>query len=425
MIIHHKQNNQYQLQIQLIKEVIKTEFISDNDVEIFYQNQISKSLNKQYKQQPHFISEALQIFFISIQDSFLHNCKYNDFFQWFIKNMKDALQNLINNSNSILQKDNNLITLPYSYQQQDTDFIFTRYEIFGILACSFFGIERSKIYHSHSISFNNIMTSKLGLQKMLCIISYFFVMILYPEKNEKVHFIRKGLHKIINWEKDNHQLIDTSYGENGIETSNYPNQIDFANKNIHLFNISGNATQEEIIFAVKPECYLSILLFDTMASNECIIIDNCLTISNTTGFKNSFRWKSIKNETQITFQNAVIAIDSCTSSCFTKQNIIRDLNKCYIGFSSIKRNVATGQWGCGVFANDPSLKYFQQVLVASSLQINIKFHWIDQNKYNELHKILTIMRTKNLLVKDIYLLIINYTQQTDFLSYLKSYISLI
>ncbi|EMD49436.1 Poly(ADP-ribose) glycohydrolase, putative [Entamoeba histolytica HM-1:IMSS-B] len=425
MTIQQRQNSQYQLQTQLIKEVIKTQFISDNDIEIFYQNQMSKSLNNQYKQQPHFISEALQIFFTSVQHSILHDCNYIDFFQWFIKHMKDALENLIHSSNPLFQKDNNLIILPYSYQQQDTDFVFTRYEIFGILACSFFGIERSKICHTHSISFNTLITSKLGLQKMLCFISYFFVMILYPEKNEKVHFIRKRLNKVINWDQDTHQLIDTIYGENGIETSDYPNQIDFANKNIHLFNISGNATQEEIMFAVKPECYLSILLFDTMAYNECIIIDNCLTISNTTGFRNTFRWKSIKNEAQITFQNAVIAIDSCTSSCFTKQNIIRDLNKCYIGFSSIKRNIATGQWGCGVFANDPTLKYFQQVLVASSLQINIKFHWMDKNKYNELHNILSIMRTKQLLVKDVYLLIIKYTQQTDFLSYLKSYLSLI
>ena len=38
--------------------------------------------------------------------------------------------------------------------------------------------------------------------------------------------------------------------------------IAIANKNIHLGSIASSATQEEIMFAVKPECYLSIVLFD-------------------------------------------------------------------------------------------------------------------------------------------------------------------
>ncbi|ELP94799.1 hypothetical protein EIN_246930 [Entamoeba invadens IP1] len=234
-------------------------------------------------------------------------------------------------------------------------------------------------------------------------------MILYPEKEETVTFKRCVLKKEsdINWETDDHELGDVLFDNGGIEASDFPVQIDFANKNFHLSKLSVGATQEEIICATKPESFLGICVFDTMGERDCVVISDALSISRVSGFGKAFRWEEIRCENEITEEVDLVAIDSCIQSCYTKDNIIRDLNKAYLGFKSGRGRVSSGRWGCGVFNNDPALKFIQQVMAASVIETTLKLHWFDKKETEKFDALLKLMKKRQMRVKDVYKMIIN------------------
>ena len=415
-------NNNYNMMLSIkdMNNVIGMNIETFEDIEKIYKTNASKRSQKQVDR-PENITKGAEILFRSIKESYLQNTTYDDFVPWFIQHLKDAISHLLKSETKHYKRDTNYIYLPYCPTGEECDFIFTRYEIFGILSCCLFGIDLLTPNHVNktSITLRRILTQQHGLQKTICILGYLFVMCVYPEKEEEVVYSRKILSQKVDWEESTQLLQDIDYGMNGIEVSDHEIQVDFANKIIHLGNISTSATQEEILFAVKPECYLSIVLFDTMASNECILIEHCLTINKTDGFRNSFRWKMIHDEKMITKETSVLAIDSCTASCFSPNNIHRDMNKCYLGFLCGKAPVASGQWGCGAFQNDPTLKFFQQVCVASEVNVRLKLHWMNENEYLKLYNLLKQMLKKKMTVGDLMTIILKNTKQTKFFEYLQ------
>ena len=401
------------LSIKDMHNVINRNIENFHDVETIYKEHANKQKIK--IENTDNITTSVEILFSSMKETYLKGTDIKDFIPWFIQHLKDSIKYLLNSESTHFQKDNNYIYIPFSQTGEESEFQFNRNEIFGILSCCLFGIDLMTKNYSNgsSISFKRIIPDKKGLQKLLCIVSYLFTMCVYPEKEEIVTFSRCILSNTIQWEESKQLLIDVEFGAHGIETSDYPIQVDFSNRNIHLGTISYSATQEEIIFAVKPECYLSIVLFDTMAENECILIKSPLTISKTSGFRNSFRWNSLLTEKEMTKEISILAIDSCTSKCFDEENIKRDLNKCYIGFLSGKGNIASDQWGCGVFGNDPALKIFQQVCVVSELNYHLKLHWMDEKEYIKLHNILKQMIKKKMTIADLYHIIVNYKKNSN------------
>lgn len=57
----------------------------------------------------------------------------------------------------------------------------------------------------------------------------------------------------------------------------------------------------------------------------------------------------------------------CFHDSFSHQQMVRDLNKAWLGFSKcVTLPVSTGHWGCGAFGGNKTLKFLQQ-LCASSL----------------------------------------------------------
>jgi poly(ADP-ribose) glycohydrolase len=54
---------------------------------------------------------------------------------------------------------------------------------------------------------------------------------------------------------------------------------------------------------------------------------------------------------------------------FTEVNILRELNKAYVGFVSPSTTfpIATGNWGCGAFKGNTHLKAIVQLMAAAEV----------------------------------------------------------
>merc|ERR1719492_586266 len=61
---------------------------------------------------------------------------------------------------------------------------------------------------------------------------------------------------------------------------------------------------------------------------------------------------------------AIDAVINWHNKQYGKEQILRDLNKAYAGFSMATGDdswISTGMWGCGAFNGDPVLKFLQQM----------------------------------------------------------------
>ncbi|ETO27829.1 hypothetical protein RFI_09303 [Reticulomyxa filosa] len=165
----------------------------------------------------------------------------------------------------------------------------------------------------------------------------------------------------------------------------------------------------EIRFVINPECLVSLLLCEEMRHNEIIAIVGTKQYSQYQGYGNTFEYLT-HHDDQTTSQivnkdlncvrtcNCIVAIDAERYHArneheqFSLSKLRRDLIKCYAGFSvpaTISHfwfvnneitslhsdskydedadfiNIATGNWGCGVFRGNVELKFVIQWLAAS------------------------------------------------------------
>lgn len=66
--------------------------------------------------------------------------------------------------------------------------------------------------------------------------------------------------------------------DNTLNIEDYKEGIhcDFANEYIGGGVLSFGNVQEEIMFSIKPECLVSIIICEKMLDNEAIFLENCL-----------------------------------------------------------------------------------------------------------------------------------------------------
>jgi chromosome undetermined scaffold_71, whole genome shotgun sequence len=152
--------------------------------------------------------------------------------------------------------------------------------------------------------------------------------------------------------------------------------IDFANKHIGGASLSSPCAQEEILFLIYPECCLSMAFAHTMKPNEAIRIRGCSRVANYTGYGHSFHYNTpCETPSDV---NEVIAIDAIPyggSEQFSREAVLRDINKAIVGFqlsSPDRKGIASGKWGCGCFGGDPCLKAMQQWIAASMAHKEVK-----------------------------------------------------
>lgn len=93
---------------------------------------------------------------------------------------------------------------------------------------------------------------------------------------------------------------------------------------------------------------------------------------------------------ELDFQKTILAIDAANYSKkkfsqFREDEILRELNKAYSGFSNTvekgKWKIATGNWGCGAFKGNVHLKALIQVLAASQADCNELMYCTDNTEF--------------------------------------------
>ncbi len=170
-------------------------------------------------------------------------------------------------------------------------------------------------------------------------------------------------------------------------------QIDFANKFLGGGVLNEGLVQEEIRFCINPELIPSMPLFDCLRDNEAAVFIGTEQYSAYSGYKETFKYNGdfedpatfIKLEEPLK-DIVVLAIDAHKyidlHRQFTKEEVLREVNKAYIGFfgngkypeKGGKRAVATGKWGCGAFKGDVQLKFLIQWLACSESEREMYFY---------------------------------------------------
>lgn len=206
--------------------------------------------------------------------------------------------------------------------------------------------------------------------------------------------------------------------EGAIEERKGAIQVDFANKFLGGGVLDSGCVQEEIRFAISPELVASMLFCERMLDHEAMIIMGAEQYSEYLGYSDTFRFVGDfqdKAETDLFNRKdvTVLAIDaidfsktSTTRSQFQMAQILRELNKAYIGFygsdqeTGDRKEIATGRWGCGNFQGDPQLKFILQWIAASKTNRTLVFYRFKDAALKDMERV--IRRIKDFKISELF-----------------------
>eukprot|EP01022_Parablepharisma_sp_SALTPOND_P033076 TRINITY_DN88147_c0_g1_i1.p1 TRINITY_DN88147_c0_g1~~TRINITY_DN88147_c0_g1_i1.p1 ORF type:complete len:553 (+),score=61.51 TRINITY_DN88147_c0_g1_i1:96-1661(+) len=178
-----------------------------------------------------------------------------------------------------------------------------------------------------------------------------------------------------------------------IEEQHAALQVDFANQYIGG-GIDATCLQEQILFVIYPELFVTCLVCERMAPYEAIVVSGMQQFSAYKGYSESFQFAGKFTDPLATNRDSlgriprqVVAIDalllghfSGQVSQFNSELTLRELNKALVGFKGDyqcdpydNRPIATGKWGCGVFHGCTEYKWIIQWLAASEAKRKMLF----------------------------------------------------
>lgn len=180
-------------------------------------------------------------------------------------------------------------------------------------------------------------------------------------------------------------------------------QVDFASKYIGGGVLKSGLVQEEILFLMSPELIVARLFTEKLADNECLKITGPQMYSLSSGYSRTFSWMGpfndcTKRDMWKRRYRQIVAIDALEfknpKDQYTKENITRELNKAFVGFhGNPKTAIATGNWGCGAFKGDHTLKALIQLMAAAVAERDMAYFTFRNeelaNEVQEIHEILT------------------------------------
>ncbi|XP_034048451.1 poly(ADP-ribose) glycohydrolase isoform X2 [Thalassophryne amazonica] len=231
-------------------------------------------------------------------------------------------------------------------------------------------------YHNYpTINFNSLFGnwSERKKEKLRAIMHYFRVVTDEATKPRGlVTFERRFLRDTDrpNWRSCKEEMPKLHVTSSGtIETKGTGMlQVDFACNLIGGGVLSSGLVQEEILFLMNPELIVSRLFTEKLEDTECLLVTGSQQFSCYAGFGDSFEWTGphqdrLQRDAWARLQRQILAIDALhfkqRRDQYNMAMITRELNKAYCGFKKDgpdEPDVATGQWGCGVFKGDPQLK---------------------------------------------------------------------
>ncbi len=243
-------------------------------------------------------------------------------------------------------------------------------------------------------------------EKLPCVLSY-FAAIMEAEPEGVVTIARNCLtpeerkeFTLARWTASEKPLVDiTLEPKLRIEQAHDCLQVDFANHYIGG-GVDATCLQEQILFVIYPELFVTCLLCEKMEDYEAIVITGVEQYSNYTGYSESFKYAGKCADPMTTKRDAsgriprqIVAIDAlCLPKPadrvkqFGEEYTLRELNKAYVGFlgdvvcdPEDRRPLATGKWGCGVFSGCNEYKFLIQWLAASEAGRKMVFCSFDED----------------------------------------------
>ncbi|KAK5649231.1 hypothetical protein RI129_000260 [Pyrocoelia pectoralis] len=287
------------------------------------------------------------------------------------------------------------------------------------------GVNFSGLFSSHFRSdYNDVVIEKL---KCIC---HYFRRVLTVEPVGIVTFERKYFPRshLPRWDRLENTLGNTRIhiSSSGVieDDGNGLLQVDFANKSIGGGVLSFGCVQEEIRFIICPELIVSRLFTEQLGATEALIIIGAERYSKYTGYGETFTWAGNYNDTT-PYDNfgrrrtSIVAIDALyfgnpqeqySSSC-----ILREINKAYVGFHSRLDTqlpaVATGNWGCGAFRGDPSLKLLLQLMACNASRRDVVyFTFGDVELGNNLYEMYLFLTTNDVSIAQLWRYLCRFEQ---------------
>jgi len=279
--------------------------------------------------------------------------------------------------------------LPVLAQGRSDTLQLTRAQIRALLAAGMLGVFPSQDWRDLAMpdfDFGHILVEELA--KCACMLQYFLGTLAQEADlhGEVVDFQRNLVLEdspqatVSFWQNSAIKLAEVSIlDEGGIEDAAGALQADFANEYIGGGVFFSGCVQEEIRFAVSPELLVACLLCEVMAPNEAVVIAGAQQFSRYAGYGHSFEYAGPWEDASALDGRRrrdvhVVAFDAlmCVGDFqYQAEGMLRELVKAMAAFQGDqhdlppRRRLATGNWGSGVFAGDPQLKFLLQWMACS------------------------------------------------------------
>ena len=265
----------------------------------------------------------------------------------------------------------------------------------------------------------------VAVQRAICLLAYFDFAYKVIKSNN--NYLEKDIiveRIIFDPNEINNKLLECEnvFDENDInihdkdmDNTYNPTQsiVNFANRNFQTGKILASATQEEVLFCVRPELYAAMFICQRVYENEIIIISNAYKIMENTGYLNTFKFKQLKeniiaNINVINNNENVLCLDAVFQSHYSSKSVIQDISKYYSACKYCCQKyenpaISTGSWGCGAFWGDRAHKFMQQLISAKANNVKLFYSTFGNQKYcDSLIKLLKIIVKDKPKVSDLY-----------------------
>ena len=270
-------------------------------------------------------------------------------------------------------------------------------------------------------SFDN----NVSVNRIKCFLAYFdFAHNIFESKNN--YFEKNVIVERIIFKRDkiiNHlSKCENKFGEKDInihiksmDTPEIETQsiVDFANMDLQTGQIIPSATQEEILFSIRPEMFIAMFICQRIYENEIIIISGAHRLFEYEGYSNSFKFIKIIENIDTVNEN-ILALDATMFDHYLFNNVIQDISKFYTACNYCNKKysnpgISTGSWGCGAFGCDRVHKFFQQLICAKVNNVKLSFSTFGKEDYcNSLKQLLNSLIKYTPKVSDLWELLINF-----------------
>lgn len=332
----------------------------------------------------------------------------------------------------ILSADNDATLLPPSLHDSGTVSV-PLPRCRELLALSFFCVHPTEEQAFARIDLHTlfrVQSEPVAQARILCLLEYFnrcFNVLGegHPALAGKLDITRRRLGATSHYTSPDWSACDVTLSADGVRLSEdriedaqgADAHVDFANKRLHIGRVIPSATQEEVLFSIRPDLFIAMLVVGgaSMQDDEVVIISGARRFSCYKGYLRTFRYTGPVIELE-SKPPAIVAIDAIVvkgyNTQFKESHNMRDLSKCWLGFVDAREHnagstsvsqwtVSTGLWGCGAFGGDPVLKFIQQFAAAAAAGTTLVFSCYGnpplRTRLNRMHALLVGHRVSNVL----------------------------